>query len=127
LGCDFHENSFGGVFTLEPVFAWACALADHRCWTIARCTLAWTGKFDALLQQLRDDVNVTIFIPRDSAALALGADKVAAAVQRGSPAQAFSIVRNGRAACSVEPLLEVKTAQGRMLWPGEHWRYCIAV
>ncbi|MDE2609654.1 MAG: formate dehydrogenase [Burkholderiales bacterium] len=58
-----------------------------------------------------------LFIPRDSSALALGADEIAAAVlaeaqRRG---QAVEIVRNGsRGMLWLEPLVEVETAQGRV-------------
>ncbi|MDN4571960.1 formate dehydrogenase [Pandoraea cepalis] len=58
-----------------------------------------------------------VYIPRDSAALALGADRVAAAVateatQRGI---AVDIVRNGsRGLFWLEPLVEVETPAGRI-------------
>ena len=58
-----------------------------------------------------------IFVPRDSTALALGADDVAAAIaaeaaQRGI---AIEIVRNGtRGLLYLEPLVEVETAAGRV-------------
>ena len=55
LGCDFHENSADGVFTLEPVFCLgmcACgpSLMVNDAVVHARMS---SGKFDALLQQLR--------------------------------------------------------------------------
>ncbi len=59
----------------------------------------------------------TIFVPRDSTALAVGADEVAAAVaatarQRGAE---VAIVRNGsRGLFWLEPLVEVATADGRI-------------
>jgi formate dehydrogenase iron-sulfur subunit len=59
---------------------------------------------------------VRIFVPRDSTALALGADDVAAAIaseaaQRGID---IEIVRNGtRGLLYLEPLVEVETAAGR--------------
>ncbi|TAL53099.1 NADH-quinone oxidoreductase subunit NuoF [Pandoraea sp.] len=58
-----------------------------------------------------------LFIPRDSSALALGADEIAAAVaaeaqRRG---ESVEIVRNGsRGLLWLEPLVEVETAQGRV-------------
>jgi formate dehydrogenase iron-sulfur subunit len=67
-----------------------------------------------------------LYLPRDSSALALGAERVARAIQqeaarRGS---AISLVRNGsRGLYWLEPLLEVKTAAGRVAYgpvqPGE--------
>jgi formate dehydrogenase iron-sulfur subunit len=60
-----------------------------------------------------------VFVPRDSTALSLGADEVAAAIvstaaQRGI---AIRLVRNGsRGMCFLEPLIEVETAQGRVAY-----------
>jgi len=62
---------------------------------------------------------VTVYVPRDSAALALGADEVAAAIaseaaQRGI---AIRLVRNwSRGMFWLEPMVEVATAQGRMAY-----------
>lgn len=62
-------------------------------------------------------MTVKIYIPKDAAALALGAEKVAKAVAaeiaaRGLDAQ---IVRNGtRGMIWLEPLVEVETAEGRV-------------
>ena len=59
----------------------------------------------------------TIHLPRDAAAVALGADEVAdllaaAATQRG---RAPTVVRNGtRGMLWLEPMLEVTTAEGRI-------------
>ncbi|MCO4318646.1 NADH-quinone oxidoreductase subunit NuoF [Phyllobacterium sp. 21LDTY02-6] len=64
-------------------------------------------------------MTVTIFIPRDSGALALGADKVAQKVEaiireRGLDAR---IVRNGsRGMYWLEPLVEVETPRGRVAY-----------
>jgi formate dehydrogenase iron-sulfur subunit len=60
-----------------------------------------------------------VFVPRDAAALAVGADEVAAALvaecaRRG---QAIELVRNGsRGLFWLEPLVEVATPQGRMAY-----------
>lgn len=62
---------------------------------------------------------VKVFIPRDSVALALGAEELAAALQRELTARgnAVEIVRNGsRGLFWLEPLLEVETAQGRLAY-----------
>ena len=62
---------------------------------------------------------ITLYVPRDSAALAVGADEVAATLQaecaaRGLPVQ---IVRNGsRGLFWLEPLVEVATPQGRIAY-----------
>ena len=64
-------------------------------------------------------MTVTIFVPRDAAAVALGADKVAAAIateiaNRGLDAR---IVRNGsRGMFWLEPLVEVRTERGRIAY-----------
>ncbi|MFJ2989671.1 formate dehydrogenase beta subunit [Collimonas sp. NPDC087041] len=60
---------------------------------------------------------ITIYVPRDSTALALGADEVVAAIvaeaeKRGQP---IKLVRNGsRGMFWLEPLVEVATAAGRI-------------
>ncbi len=60
-----------------------------------------------------------IFVPRDAAALSVGADKIAEAVgaqarQRGLD---VTIIRNGsRGMLWLEPLVEVETAQGRVAY-----------
>ncbi len=62
-------------------------------------------------------MSVKIFVPRDSAAIALGADKVALAFEsviseRGLDAE---LIRNGsRGMHWLEPLVEVETSQGRI-------------
>ncbi|KEQ07134.1 formate dehydrogenase beta subunit [Pseudorhizobium pelagicum] len=64
-------------------------------------------------------MTVTIFVPRDAASLALGADKVATAIAqeielRGLDAR---IVRNGsRGMAWLEPLVEVRTTTGRIAY-----------
>jgi formate dehydrogenase iron-sulfur subunit len=61
-------------------------------------------------------MSTRIFIPRDSTALALGADEVAAAiaVEAARRGVAIDIVRNGsRGLLWLEPLVEVETTSGR--------------
>jgi len=60
-----------------------------------------------------------IFVPRDSAALAVGADDVAAALQREAAQRGLDIelVRNGsRGLFWLEPLVEVATPAGRIAY-----------
>ncbi|MDE2456484.1 MAG: formate dehydrogenase [Burkholderiales bacterium] len=60
---------------------------------------------------------VRVYVPRDSAALAVGADEVAAAFERECARRgiAIDLVRNGsRGLFWLEPLVEVQTAQGRV-------------
>lgn len=55
LGCDFHENSADGVFTLEPVFCLGmCACGPSLMVNDAEVHARMSAsKFDALLQELR--------------------------------------------------------------------------
>jgi formate dehydrogenase iron-sulfur subunit len=60
---------------------------------------------------------VTIYVPRDAAALSVGADRVAQAIEAEARARAIPIrlVRNGtRGMCWLEPLVEVETSAGRV-------------
>lgn len=64
-------------------------------------------------------MSVTVFVPRDAAALAVGADKVAAAIEREAKARHLDvhIVRNGsRGMLWLEVLVEVRTAHGRIAY-----------
>ena len=62
---------------------------------------------------------IKIFVPRDSAALAVGANEVVEAIQREASArgQAIQIVRNGsRGLLWLEPMVEIDTPQGRVAY-----------
>jgi formate dehydrogenase iron-sulfur subunit len=62
-------------------------------------------------------MTVKIFVPRDSTALALGANDVAAAIaaEAASRGVAIQLVRNGsRGMFWLEPMVEVETAAGRV-------------
>ena len=62
-------------------------------------------------------MSVRIYVPADSAALALGADDVAAAIAREAERRglAIDLVRNGtRGLLYLEPLVEVDTPEGRI-------------
>lgn len=59
----------------------------------------------------------SVFIPNDTTAIAVGADRVAAAFRKTAEAMGIElqIVRNGsRGAFGMEPLVEVETAKGRI-------------
>lgn len=61
-------------------------------------------------------MSTTIFVPRDSAALAVGADRVAAEIQAEAAKRkiAIKIIRNGsRGMFWLETMVEVATSQGR--------------
>jgi formate dehydrogenase iron-sulfur subunit len=62
-------------------------------------------------------VSVRIYVPRDTSAIACGADAVAMKIQGEARDRGFdvTIVRNGsRGLCWLEPLVEVETANGRI-------------
>ncbi|AEK60717.1 formate dehydrogenase beta subunit [Collimonas fungivorans] len=62
-------------------------------------------------------MSITIYVPRDSTALALGANEVAAAIvaEAAKRGQEITLVRNGsRGMFWLEPLVEVATAAGRV-------------
>ncbi len=64
-------------------------------------------------------MSVTLYIPGDAAALALGADNISAAITIAAIKQKLdiNIVRNGsRGLFWLEPLVEVVTAQGRIAY-----------
>ena len=64
-------------------------------------------------------MTIRIYVPRDSAALALGADEVSAviALQARQRGIAIELVRNGsRGLFWLEPLVEVETDQGRVAY-----------
>ena len=64
-------------------------------------------------------MTVRIFIPRDAGALAVGADRVAAELERQAAAlnAEIKIIRNGsRGLYWLEPLVEVETSQGRVAY-----------
>jgi formate dehydrogenase iron-sulfur subunit len=64
-------------------------------------------------------MTVTIYVPRDAGALAVGADAVAAAITKEAAARGISVrlVRNGsRGLYWLEPLVEVETPGGRVAY-----------
>jgi len=64
-------------------------------------------------------MSITVFVPRDSVALALDADAVARAIlaEAGRRGRALRVVRNGsRGMLWLEPLVEVQTPQGRVAY-----------
>ncbi|HJV50892.1 MAG TPA: NADH-quinone oxidoreductase subunit NuoF [Noviherbaspirillum sp.] len=64
-------------------------------------------------------MTIKVFVPRDSSALALGADEVAAAIRQEAAARGkdVRVVRNGsRGMFWLEPMVEVDTPHGRMAY-----------
>lgn len=61
-------------------------------------------------------MSITVYVPRDSSAISLGADRIAAVIEQEAKNRSIEIklIRNGsRGLFSLEPLVEVETAQGR--------------
>jgi formate dehydrogenase iron-sulfur subunit len=132
LGCGPHERSADGEFSLETVYCLGqCANApavmiDDR--VHARMT---AQRFDQRIAgaeaprapathaavTARSGSSITVYVPRDSSALAVGADQVAAAVAAQAAARdiAITLVRNGsRGLFWLEPLVEVGSSSGRI-------------
>lgn len=64
-------------------------------------------------------MSITVYVPRDSSALSLGADRVAKAIAKeaASRQQEVKIIRNGsRGMFWLEPMVEVVTAAGRVAY-----------
>src|SRR5438132_5961909 len=64
-------------------------------------------------------MDVTVYVPRDAAALSLGAEGVAQAIASEAAARnaGVRLVRNGtRGMCWLEPLVEVATPAGRIAY-----------
>ncbi len=139
LGCQAHGTSADGSVTLEPVYclglcAQSPAVMVDESEVHARMT---EDRLDALLAEIQQEqletkadktltaieneavAAVRIYVPRDAAALAVGADAVAEALQRECAARglAVELVRNGsRGLLWLETLVEVETAQGRVAY-----------
>jgi formate dehydrogenase iron-sulfur subunit len=146
LDCEPHGCSADGLFSLEPVYCLGqcanapAALIDGR--LAARLT---AQRLDELLAEVRavpqpkvgaptsprragEDrrprsdrpsaagAAIMVYVPRDSTALAVGADEIAAAIAAQAAARgiAIDLVRNGsRGLFWLEPLVEVATPAGR--------------
>ncbi len=64
-------------------------------------------------------MSITVYVPRDSAALAVGADRVAERIAQEAAIRgvAFNLVRNGsRGLFWLEPMVEVSTPAGRVAY-----------
>ena len=132
LRCTAHGRSDDGRYSLEPVYCLGqCANApavmiDDR--VHARLT---AQRFDELVAAADAPAApaapaaaarsrrsaVTVYVPRDSTALAADADEVAAVIAAQAAARGIGIelVRNGsRGLFWLEPLVEVATAAGRV-------------
>ena len=143
LGVDFHQTTADGVFTLEPVYCLGnCALSPAMMIDGDVHGRVTPERFDAIVDSVnrtmdpaartdralvtaartfRGPRNVKVYIPRDSGALSMGADDVAAAILAFVPADlrrsAPHVIRNGsRGLYWLEPLVEVETPSGRIAY-----------
>ncbi|MET0677274.1 MAG: formate dehydrogenase, partial [Bradyrhizobium sp.] len=64
-------------------------------------------------------MKMRIFVPRDAAAIAVGADEVVVALEQAAESRGLpiEIIRNGsRGMCWLEPMVEVATIKGRVAY-----------
>jgi formate dehydrogenase iron-sulfur subunit len=141
LGCKAHHTTADGQITLEPVYclglcAQSPALMVNESEVHAQMTPA---SLKALLEKIQSNqpevhINqsqsateievaasaaVRVYVPRDAAALAVGADAVAQALLAEAEKRGLKIelVRNGsRGLLWLETLVEVETAEGRVAY-----------
>ena len=140
LGCDFHATTADGHVSLEPVYCLGlCAQSPAVMLNGEPHAHITPGKLDSLLEavlQQKDapleDVQrvggtslsagtqpIAVYVPRDAAALAAGADAVARAILQESEARgmAVKLIRNGsRGLLWLETMVEVTTPQGRVAY-----------
>ena len=133
LGCEPHGRSSDEEFSLEPVYCLGqCASAPAMMVDEQVHGRVTEQRFDELLdrgspplpcpspaaQEGKDGrIGVTVYVPCDSTALAVGADDVAAAMTAQAAARGIEVdlVRNGsRGMFWLEPLVEVATSAGRV-------------
>ena len=113
LGVDWHDTTADGAVTLEPVFCLGlCAIGPS-----AMLDGAPLGRLDRHADRRGAGagcVTARVYVPRDAAALALGADAVAALLAQAGDVQ---VVRTGsRGLFWLEPMVEVETAEGRIAY-----------
>ncbi|HTX24340.1 MAG TPA: formate dehydrogenase subunit gamma [Steroidobacteraceae bacterium] len=139
LGVDFKQTTADGAFSLEPVYCLGnCACSPAIMIDEELYGRVSPARFDELVQEWRGRSDagdrgveaargtravapsaVAVFVPRDSAALSLGAESVARAIAREAATRALPVhlVRNGsRGLYFLEPLVEVQTASGRQAY-----------
>lgn len=138
LGCRAHGTTADDRVTLEPVYCLGlCAQSPAIMLNESEIHAQMTPKkLDALLEKIQPNQAETyigkaqsaidneakavrIYVPRDAAALATGAEAVAAALTQQCAERGFNIelVRNGsRGLLWLETLVEVQTPQGRVAY-----------
>jgi len=127
LGIDFLQTTADGAVTLEPIYCLGnCALSPAVMVDGHVHGRVTPQRFDALMAELpgrriapthhSNPSQRRVYVPRDSGALSMGAEDVAAAVAARLPPD-MSLVRNGsRGLYWLEPLVEVETSEGRIAY-----------
>ena len=130
LGIGFHETTADGRFSLEPIYCLGnCArppavMIDefvHGQVTPERLDALVEEAPDAPLEESRAAPSIatqttpagsrTVFVPRDTTALSMGADSVAGAIatEAGRRGESVTVARNGsRGLYWLEPMIEVE-------------------
>lgn len=143
LGCALGSATADGSVTLEPVYCLGlCAQGPAVMLDGAPHAHMNPERLDTLIQTISGAEHssscsqpaqqpaistavqnhtelITVYVPRDAAALAAGADEVARRIAAEAQARGLSVrlVRNGsRGMLWLEPLVEVATAEGRVAY-----------
>src|SRR5262245_31050001 len=127
LGIDFLQTTADGAVTLEPIYCLGnCALSPAVMVDGHVHGRVTPQRFDALMAEPSGrrvapthhskPSQRRVYVPRDSGALSMGAEDVAAAVAARLPPD-MTLVRNGsRGLYWLEPLVEVETSEGRIAY-----------
>ena len=124
LGVKLGETTSDGSLTVEQVFCLGnCALSPAVMLDGEPYGRVSPEVADFLIDDARrTPVSVRVYVPRDCAALSVGAEGVARAIANEASARHsdVTVVRNGsRGMFWLEPLVEVETPQrAHRLWPG---------
>ena len=142
LGIDLHQTTTDGRFSVEAVYCLGnCACSPAVMIDGELYGRVTPERFDELITTPRTTQNspntqshtfsagsvgsvlsvstMTVYVPRDSGALSLGAEEVARAIASEAAARHVDLrlVRNGsRGMCWLEPLVEVDTPSGRIAY-----------
>ena len=122
LGVGFHETTEDGRFSLEPIYCLGnCARSPAVMIDDYVYGMVTLQGLDALLEEDRGasatarprmpEGSHTVFVPRDTTALSMGADGVAEAiaVEAARRGESVTVVRNGsRGLYWLEPMIEVE-------------------
>ncbi|HEV2365498.1 MAG TPA: formate dehydrogenase subunit gamma [Caulobacteraceae bacterium] len=136
LGLDFGDTSADGAITLEAAYCLGLCASGPAAMFDGRPMAGLTGdRLEQLIASSRDATNplsspsggspaggrdgglTRVFVPKDAAARAVGADEVAAALEEAArtAGRPIEIVRTGsRGLFRLETLVEVETPEGRI-------------